>query len=159
MLPIIDLQSSNPTCIFIVHQAEKLGIKTPCVTFDQPLWYKALAIIEEQNLNVVCRLGGFHLLMSFLGSIGHLMGGSGIDELLEQVYASNVIHHILSGKAFARAIRGHFLIHTVLQTLMIEDLVEKCSVSDVDLEKLASFERGHDIDEDMQKISRKSRWK
>ena len=129
MLPIIDLQSSDPTCIystlkFVVSEAEKLGIKSPCVTFDQPLWYKALAIIEDQNLNVVCRLGGFHLLMSFLGSIGHLMGGSGIDELLEQVYAANVIQHILPGKPFARAIRGHFLVHTVLQTIIFENLLE-----------------------------------
>ena len=73
MLPIIDLDPSNPTCIFstlkfVESQASALGIKTPCITFDQPLWYKAVSIIENENLNVVCRLGGFHLLMSFLGS-------------------------------------------------------------------------------------------
>ena len=116
MLLIIDLQPSDPTCIystlkFVEDQARRIGIQTPCITFDQPLWYKAIAIIQEKKLNVVCRLGGFHLLMSFLGSIGCLMSGSGIEELLEQVYASNVIHHIVSGKAYARALRGHMLIH------------------------------------------------
>ena len=37
--------------------------------------------------SVVLRLGGFHLQMSFLGSIGHLMAGSGLQELLETLYA------------------------------------------------------------------------
>ena len=53
-----------------------------------------MAIIEEKSMNIVCRLGGFHLLMSFLGSIGTLMNGSGLDEILEQVYATNVVPHI-----------------------------------------------------------------
>ena len=36
------------------------------ITFDQPLWYKALTLIKNERLStIVCRLGGFHLLMSF----------------------------------------------------------------------------------------------
>lgn len=38
------------------------------------------------------------------------MAGSGIENVLELVYAKNVVPHILSGKAVARAIRGHFLV-------------------------------------------------
>ena len=57
-------------------------------------------------------MGGFHLLMSFLGSVGHVMSGTGIENMLEELYASNVTQHILSGKAYARALRGHFLIHS-----------------------------------------------
>ena len=92
MLPMIDLSPSDPTCIystllFVRDQATALGIRTPCLTFDQPLWFKANAITEEKKLDVICRLGGFHLLMSFLGSVGHLMGGSGLEELLHEVYA------------------------------------------------------------------------
>ena len=30
-------------------------------------------IIEEEQLPIVCRLGGFHTFMSFLGSVGVLM--------------------------------------------------------------------------------------
>ena len=44
--------------------------------------------------------------MSFLGSIDHLMAGSGLQELLETVYAGNGVKHMLSGKAVSRAIRG-----------------------------------------------------
>ena len=89
-------------------------------------------------MDIVCRLGGFHLLMSFLGSIGHLMGGSGIEELLEQIYAANVIHHVLSGKAYARALRGHLLVHTALLTIIIEDLLKNDLISTA--EDLASVE-------------------
>lgn len=45
--------------------------------------------------SVVVRLGGFHTEMSFLGSIGHLMKGSGIENILELIYASNTVSHII----------------------------------------------------------------
>lgn len=52
------------------------------VTFDQPLYQKAryiLSCIDLQNdeyglSKVRVRLGGFHMLMSFLGTIGFIMG-------------------------------------------------------------------------------------
>ena len=56
---------------------------TTCNTFDLPIWYKAVGIIKAKKMNVVCWLGGFHSLMSFLGSIGSLMAGSGMGEMLE----------------------------------------------------------------------------
>ena len=52
--------------------------------------------------------------MSFLCAIGHLMSGSGIQELLEVVYSSNTVAHMLSGKAVARAVRGHLLVDSAL---------------------------------------------
>ena len=74
LLPIIDHQSTNLTCIystllFIQNQADKLNILTPAATFDQPLMYKASGIIAEKKLDIVCQLGRFHILMSFAGSI------------------------------------------------------------------------------------------
>ena len=56
--------------------------------------------------SVVVRLGGFHIEMSYLGCIGHLMSGSGLRNVLELVYADNAVGHMLSGKAVARAVRG-----------------------------------------------------
>ena len=104
LLPIIDLDPNDETCIystlqFVIREAARLGIPTPCITFDQPLWQKAIGIIKIENLNVVCRLGGFHTLMSFMGSIGNIMSGSGLKELLEEVYAENTVPHLHSGKA------------------------------------------------------------
>ena len=78
-LPIIDLNPSDENCVFstllfIIDQAKKFKVETPCVTFDQALcvWLKATGIIEEA-MGIFCRLGGFHIMMSFLGSIGELM--------------------------------------------------------------------------------------
>ena len=80
--------------------------------------------------------------MSFLGSIGSLMGGSGLENVLENIFASNVIQHILSGKAFARAVRGHMLTHSALLQLMFEDLISEKRVLASDLEKLEMFKPG-----------------
>ena len=63
-----------------------LNVPTPCITFDQPLWLKAVEIIKAKAMNIVCRLVGFHTLMSFLGSTGSMMKGSGLEEALEKVY-------------------------------------------------------------------------
>ena len=56
---------------------------------------------------MVCRLGGSHILISFLGSIGNLMNSSGLEEAFEEVYSEDTIKHVLSGHATARALRVH----------------------------------------------------
>ena len=91
-----------------------MNIITPCITFDQPLWWKAVGIIEAKQMGIVCKLGGFHTLMSFLGSIGRVMAGSGLEEALTEIYAKNHVPHIMSGKAVSRALRGHFLVEAAL---------------------------------------------
>ena len=72
VLPIIDQNPNDLICIystlqFISDQSAKLAIPSPCITFDHPLWLKAVNIIHSEKLNVVCRLGPFHTMMSFLG--------------------------------------------------------------------------------------------
>ena len=130
MLPIIDLSSSDNHCIYstlcyIEQQAKQLGIDTPCITFDQPLWLKAVEIVTASKLNIVCRLGGFHTLMSFLGSIGTLMSGSGIMDVFEACYEPNAIIHMMSGKAYARALRGHLLLEAALAVKLMNLVVSK----------------------------------
>lgn len=53
---------------------------------------------------IVLKMGGLHMIMSFLGSIGYLMANSGLEEALETVYATNTIPHMTSGKIIYRAI-------------------------------------------------------
>ena len=126
MAPIINLNPSDENCIytallFIQRQATSMNVATPSVTFGQPLWLKAYEIAKSKQLDiVVIRLGGFHTLMSFLGSIGAVMGGSGLDKLLEFTYVSNSVTHITSGKAVARSLRAHFLVESALMGLLIE---------------------------------------
>ena len=45
---------------YIEQQAKQLGILLPSITFDQPLWLKAVEIITASKLNILCCLGGFH---------------------------------------------------------------------------------------------------
>ena len=98
---------------------------TPIITFDQPLWWKALMVVVTEpvgsGLRNVLRLGGFHTEMSFLGCIGHLMAASGLQELLEVIYASNAVVHMLTGKAIARAVRGHFITDAALNALILSN--------------------------------------
>ena len=52
--------------------------------------------------------------MSYLGSIGSLMVGSGLKEIISQVYAEGSVDQMLSGKAVSRAVRAHLLIDSAL---------------------------------------------
>ena len=81
---------------------------------------KAVEIVsaagEESPLSkVVVRLGGFHLLMSFMGAIGTIMRGSGLEELWATIYAQT------SGHAYYRALRAHFLTQAALKRIILED--------------------------------------
>lgn len=150
-LPMIDLNPTSYSCVyttlmFICNEAKRLNVETPIVTFDQCLWIKAMEVIcidhKGEFDNLVIRLGGFHTLMSFLGAIGGLMAGSGLEEALQTVYAENSVPHMLKGKAYSRALRGHFLISSALTALIVADVL-KCSLpfevtADSDLNEIAS---------------------
>lgn len=98
---MIDMNPSDVTCVssalkFVSEHAQRHNIANSIVTFKQPLWWKAFNIIQTEPADsdlrkVILRLGAFHTEMSFLGTIGHLMAGSGLRELLELIYASNAV--------------------------------------------------------------------
>ena len=129
-LPMIDMNPSDMSCIYstlhyVCNQAKGYGV-TPILTFDQRLWWKARMILQSETSDsciksAVLRLGGLHTEMSFLGSIGHLMAGSGLSELLEIVYAPNSVKHMLTGKALSRAVRAHLLVYAALHTMLLAD--------------------------------------
>lgn len=85
-------------------------------TFDQPLYLKARFIVACQQGNpdfdkVIIRIGGFHLLMSLLKTIGYLLDGSGLKALFNSIYALHSTEKILTGHAYSRATRAHMLAH------------------------------------------------
>ena len=126
-LPMTDLNPSDMTCIcstlpYLSMETSRHKVKS-IITFDQPLYWKALKIISHEResgplSSIVLRLGAFHMQMSSLRSIGYIMQNSGLRRLLETVYADNAVDHMLSGKAVSRAVRGHFLVDTVLTSLL-----------------------------------------
>ncbi|EFX80230.1 hypothetical protein DAPPUDRAFT_318926 [Daphnia pulex] len=139
-LPIIDMPASNDTTInstlmFIATKAKKCGF-TPIVTFDQQLWWKAMQIIEYASLQcpfreMICKLGGFHTMGSFIACIGHLMDGSGLHELIDLIYAANTTPHILTGKSISRAIRAHIIVESALHIVLHEEQLSNDSEKEV----------------------------
>ena len=107
-LPMTDMDPGNLNCIFstlqfLSNHARHYNMK-PIITFDQPLWLKYHEVIGSQPegnefYNVILQLGGFPTLVRFPGCIGHIMAVSGLQYLLEQVYAANTVKHMLTGKA------------------------------------------------------------
>jgi hypothetical protein len=127
-LPIVDMNPNDESCIystllFVQKEAVRLGIEVPCITFDQPLYIKAVDICNASKLDIVVRLGGFHLLMNFMGAVGHVMRGSGLEDVLRVIYGPVTIEAVLSGKSYARAVRGHFLVQRALNQLLLHSLI------------------------------------
>ena len=88
---MINMNPSDLSCIYstlsCVFTQEKKHNVTPILTFDQQLWWKAFQIRESEPEgsdihSIVLRLGGFHLVMSFLGCMGHIMTGTGLQDVL-----------------------------------------------------------------------------
>ena len=154
-LLMIDLKSSDEVCIlstmaFVAKQADRLNIR-PILTFDQPLYQKAVELqVNESESSlirkIILRLGGLHTCMSFLGSIGHLMNSSGLQQALETAYAENTVPHMLTGKALSRAIRGHMITSGVLHAIMISQIYDSpISYTEEDID-------GEEIDRSEQEI-------
>ena len=61
--------------------------------------------------------------MSFFGSIGYIMQGSGIQEVLSLIYAPKSLEKMLNGHAYARAVRAHTLLQLTLAIIISKDLV------------------------------------
>ena len=127
VLPFINLDPTKPSTIytalhFAQKQCERQGKLTCPVTFDQPLYIKAAEIVaaSEDLGKVFIRLGGFHLIMSYMGSIGNIMSGSGLEELWESVYAKDSVVHMMSGRAYSRALRVNFLTQVALLKILIQ---------------------------------------
>ena len=129
-LPMIDMDPTNMSCIYstfkFVEAQYKRQHTTLIITFDKPLWWKAQLIVQSEPpdselRSIILRLGGFHAEMSFLICKGSIMSGSGMEELLECVYASNTVRHMLSGKAVQRAFRGNLLVENALNAILTAD--------------------------------------
>ena len=119
MLPIITLSSRLS---FISDQSKNVDlVNPPTVTFDQPLNVKAVKIALSMNMYIIARLGGFHQLMSFLGSIGCVMEGGGLENALGTVYVPLTVVHMLTGMAYSRATRGHISGSSALISRLLEE--------------------------------------
>ena len=113
------MSPSNVTCIpstlvFLSQLADKHSLP-PIITFDQSLFWNASDILQSSNesssrRNIVLMLDRFHTFMNILGAIETLMEGSGLREILQEVYGENAVYHMTTGKSTSTALRGHLLV-------------------------------------------------
>ena len=61
-------------------------------------------VYPELSDDFVLRLGGMHTLMSFVGSVGALMGNSGLEEVLKAAFGG--VTQMLTGKNFPQNTRA-----------------------------------------------------
>ena len=64
------------------------------VTFDQPLFIKAVDIVDasaELCDSVIVRLGGLHMTFSYMGSDGYIMSGSGQEQMWSTALAFDML--------------------------------------------------------------------
>jgi len=110
-LPIIEGDPNDLNTIFttLIECIQLSAKRVAIVTFDLPIWLKAVDIIKQANLPVIARLGGFHLLKSYLGSMGNIVQDSGQLEVI-QYPGSTTAGPIVDGGCFDMAIRAHLLI-------------------------------------------------
>ena len=90
------------------------------VTFDYPLYIKAVEIGLSLDLPILVRIGG--MMKSFLGSIGCLMKGNGLEAIISIAYpGEGTVELNLKGSAYYKSLKSHFLIIKALLTGSRED--------------------------------------
>ena len=120
-VPVADITSFHSLLCFVAESFTHINLPTPPPTFDQSLYVKVYEIVSTKNMKIFIWLGGFHQWMSFLGSIGCLMEGSGLWTAPECVYVHLTVGHMFSRKAYACAVRGHVLCASAVLSLLLED--------------------------------------
>ena len=130
--PMIPLNPNTDDCVYstmsyIREQATKAGKCCAVMTFDQPLYARAVNLqldYWDKFHKIFLRIGGFHQLVSFLGASCKRMEGSGLEKLLESVYAKNSIPKMMEGKAYTRTLRALLLLDCALHHIMSKTFIE-----------------------------------
>ena len=165
ILPFINHDPNNLSTIytalsFAQKLIDKYNLGVCAVTFDQPLYAKSREIVQNTPdlSSLFIRLGGFHQLMSYMGSVGYIMTNSGLDGMWEQVYAPNTVAHMLTGHAYARSLRAHLISAAAVISLLLD---QPGSMEGVNIDNLRQIHQDllsgektcHDIPEDVLELA------
>lgn len=124
--PLIDSPPSHPdtmltTLVYLERSLKGFGMKYAHITVDLQLYIVACLIQWSDPVrwkSVIIHPGMMHTLMSFLGCIGFLMKGSGIEQLLAVAFGG--ITNILNGKSWTNALRAY----RILMAVLLQDLLK-----------------------------------
>lgn len=144
-LPLTDMPPSDPdTILTALHEAKRLtnerGQKNTIFTSDQQLYKVAVEMKwahPDDLSDIILRLGGMHMLMSFVGAVGTLMQGSGLSEVLESTFAG--VAKMLSGKKFPQNVRAmRLVVEELLRGIMRNENITSMDELSSYLDKAAS---------------------
>ena len=68
--------------------------------------------------------------MSYLGAVGFIIHGSGMEAMFELVYAENSVNAMINSKEISRAASAHTLLYGALYCHLVAKLFE-CDFSDL----------------------------
>ena len=102
---------------------DRLGLKSVLCVFDQAFYAKVAEIIwkhKEKFQDIVIMLGGFHLLMMFLGVMGTRFGDAGFRDLIVQseVIAEGSVQKVIECKHYNCAVHAHKITYEALCRLI-----------------------------------------
>ena len=123
---MVDATPSHPhtvlTSMTIVENYLKhRNVKYIYLSLDLVLYRLALYIKWSNMLRwqkFILRPGGMHTLMSFVGSIGSLMKGSGLEEIISVSFAG--VRNIINGKAWPKALRSFRMVTAAILEPVVE---------------------------------------
>lgn len=139
--PLIDMTPSDPTTMKTAmleakRLTEKVGQAVTIFTVDLQLYRVGLqvqwAYPEVFGKDFILRLGGMHFLMSFVGAIGNLMAGSGLEEIMRAAFGG--VPKMLTGKNFPQNTRAlrivvEEILHDILsQVNTFDELMQELDV-------------------------------
>ena len=105
--PIIDSNpndySTSNTDLLRCIQLEKPNYAV--ITFDLPIWLKAVDLILSQRMPIIPSLRGFHLLKSYSATFGVIFADSGLHDIINLIYEGELAaDSILNGNSYDKAI-------------------------------------------------------
>lgn len=132
--PMLDYKSTEPATVYtVLKMIQKISThleqRNAVITFDWAIYHVAREIQWDRPnefANVIIRMGGFHLVLAYLGAIGKMHSSSGMKEILEEsgMYSSTIAKQILAGGQYNRCVRAHKLMYETLFRLLFEGFCE-----------------------------------
>ena len=91
-----------------------------------------MRIVIEMKLPVIARLGGFHLLKSFLGCVDYIMKDSGMEDVIQLIHTGKT-DQIMSGGSYYKALRAHFIVDDALCSHLFHSYFGKSELQNMEL--------------------------
>ena len=137
-LPLIDMPPADPSTMFTAmvkaqNISKEVGQEYVVFTCDQQLYRISLQVQWDNPdilNNVYLRLGGMHLLMSYVGSVGTLMAETGLEEVLSAAFGG--VAKMLTGKRFPQNVRAlRLTVEELLRPIFLGHSEEIKTMSDL----------------------------